>query len=101
MSIAAAKGMTAKQAVNKALSYFNEFFADQVIENVLLEELDFNESDQVWLVTIGFDTGRKSIRQPSLNALAALSQQELTPIREARVFIIEDETGGLVKMSDV
>jgi hypothetical protein len=57
MSIAAAKGMTAKQAVGKALEYFREFFSDQVVENVLLEELEFDESDRNWRVTIGFDIG--------------------------------------------
>jgi hypothetical protein len=101
MSIAAAKGMTAKQAVGKALEYFREFFSDQVVENVLLEELEFDESDRNWRVTIGFDIGRKSIKQPSMNAFAALAHQELTPIREARLFVLEDSSGDLVKMSDV
>jgi hypothetical protein len=101
MSIAAAKGMSAKEAVERALMYFREFFSDQVIVNVLLEELDFDESDRTWLVKIGFDIGRKSIKQPSRNALATLyGEQELTPIREARTFVLEDDGGNLVKMSD-
>lgn len=101
MGITAAKQMTAKEAVDRAREYFWEFFSDQVVENVLLEELDFNESQNTWEVTIGFDIGRKSIKQPSRNALAALAHQELTPIRESRQFILEDDGGQLVKMSDV
>jgi hypothetical protein len=33
--------------------------------------------------------------------VAALAHQELTPIREARLFVLEDSSGDLVKMSDV
>jgi len=101
MSIAAAKGMTAMLAVATARKYFDQFFADQVIENVLLEELDYDEGSGHWLVTIGFDVGRKAIRQPNQNALAVFSQQVVTPIREARLFEIVDADGSLDQMRNV
>ncbi|MCE8507751.1 hypothetical protein KBY28_04720 [Ruegeria pomeroyi] len=100
MSIATASGLTAKDAIAKAKFFFRDFFSDQNVENVLLEELDFDDVSGNWRVTIGFDVGRKAVRQPSLNALAALTHQEVTPIREARVFEISDSDGSLVKMSN-
>jgi hypothetical protein len=102
MSVANAKGMSASEAIRRARQYFDEFYFDQVIENVLLEELDFDEASGNWLVTIGFDIGRKKIRQPSQNTLASLfAEQEVLPIREARKFVISDAGGGLIRMEDV
>ncbi|MDP7151271.1 MAG: hypothetical protein QGI08_07750 [Paracoccaceae bacterium] len=101
MAVADAKNLSASDAISRAKAFFDEFFADQVVENVLLEELDYDETEGYWLVTIGFDVGRMKIRQPSQNALAFLADQEITPIREARVFRISDETGMLLKMEDV
>lgn len=102
MSVANAKGMSASQAIGRARQYFDEFYADQVIENVLLEELDFDEEMGNWLVTIGFDIGRKKIRQPGQNALASLfAEQEVVPIREARRFVLSDSGGSLIRMEDV
>ena len=46
--------MDVKQAVQMAKEHVAELFADEPIENVGLEEVEFDESSQVWMVTIGF-----------------------------------------------
>ncbi len=101
MPIADAKSLTPSNAIEIAKGYFNEFFADTKTENVLLEELDFDDSTGVWSVTIGFDVGRTKMRQPNYNALAALSPQEVIPVREARRFFIRDEDSALIKLDVV
>lgn len=101
MGLAEASGLTAQQAIDKAKEYFKQFYAGENITNVLLEELDFDSSRKTWVVTIGFDVGRKMIRQPSMNALAMLGHEEISPIREARRFIIQDSNGDLVRMENV
>ena len=99
MSVARAKGMSAKEAVSKARGHFDEFFGSEPIKNVLLEQLDFDELNDVWVVTFGFDAGRVSFSQPPIGSLM-LSGVQKSPIREARTFEIEDGTGALVKMRD-
>jgi hypothetical protein len=100
MSIAAAKGMTAKEAIDCAMGFFYDFYDDNNFENVLLEELEFDDSKNAWFVRIGFDIGRKKMRQPTQNALAAMFDQEIVPIRESRLFEISDADGALLRMGD-
>lgn len=89
-----------KDAIAAAKRSFFEFYAEEKIENVLLEELVFDEVDGVWNVTIGFDVGRTKIQQPSQNALAMFGQQTLTPIREARKFILAAVDGTFIRMEE-
>lgn len=101
MSIADAKSLTPSSAIAAAKQYFADFFGAEKVQNILLEELDFDESQGIWNVVIGFDVGRTKMRQPSMNALAAFAQHEIVPVREARRFVIRDSDGGLVKMETV
>ena len=101
MNIAAATGLTARQAIDRAMNYFWDFYEKETTENMLLEELDFDDANKNWQVRIGFDIGRKKIRQPGGNALASFfSEQEVSPIRETRVFVISDADGSLIRMGD-
>jgi hypothetical protein len=100
MSVAKAQGMTAKEAISVARSYFDEFFGAEPIRNVLLEQLDFDETRAIWVVTFGFDAGREAFSNTVGSGLDRLLGPQVTPIREARTFEIEDATGVLVKMTD-
>ena len=46
--------MEVKQAVQTAMEHVVELFADDSIENVGLEEVEFDEFNKVWAITIGF-----------------------------------------------
>ena len=46
--------MDVKQAVQTAKEHVVELFADEPIENIGLEEVEFDDANQVWAVTIGF-----------------------------------------------
>ena len=46
--------MDVKQAVQTAKEHVVEIFADESIANVGLEEVEFDEMNDVWAVTIGF-----------------------------------------------
>ena len=99
MAVADAQNLTAKEAIKVAREYFNDFFQGSVVNNILLEEIEFE--DGLWSVPIGFDVGRTKMRQPSGNALAAIRPSEVVPVREARTFVIRDKDSALVKMFDV
>ena len=101
MNISAAKGLTARQAIDRAMSFFRDFYAVDRIENVLLEELDYDDANTVWMVRIGFDIGQKKMSHPGGNGIMSmLTGQEVTPIRETRVFVISDADGTLRRMGD-
>ena len=46
--------MNVKQAIAAAKQYTREIFADEAIDNVGLEEVEFDDDKNVWAVTIGF-----------------------------------------------
>lgn len=46
--------MDVKQAVQTAKEQIAQLFADEPIQNVGLEEVEFHELDKVWAITIGF-----------------------------------------------
>ncbi len=99
MNVAAAKKLTGKEAVERARAYFDQFFGDKPVLNVLLEELDFDPYEDHWLVTIGFDAGRKTFvaQTPEMAGLAGAQQ---TPVRASRKFVL-NEDGALVRIKDV
>ena len=46
--------MDVKEAVRAAKAHVADLFADEAIEKIGLEEVDFDEASQVWAITIGF-----------------------------------------------
>ena len=87
--------MDAKQAVQTAKEHVVELFADEPIENVGLEEVEFDEVGQIWAITIGFS---RFWGRPRDNIFRAMGTG-----RDFKVVRIEDESGRVrsVKHRDV
>ena len=78
--------MDVKQAVQMAKEHVVEIFADEPIENVGLEEVEFDELNKVWAVTIGFS---RYWGRPRDNIIRALG----TTARDFKIIRIEDVSG--------
>ena len=78
--------MDVKEAVQAAKKHVAEIFADESIANVGLEEVEFDEIEQVWAITIGFSRfwGRIGDVVRALDGNAA---------RTFKIVRIEDKTG--------
>ena len=63
--------MDAKAAVVPAKQRIADLFAEEGIKNLGLEEIDYDDAQQAWRVTIGFS--RPWDEPPSRNAFAALA----------------------------
>lgn len=50
--------VTVKAAVANAMSYVRSLYVDTLIDDLLLEEVEFSESTGQWLVTIGFTVSK-------------------------------------------
>ena len=87
--------MDVKLAVQTAKEHVAEIFADEPIENVGLEEVEFDELNKVWAVTIGFT---RFWGRPRDNIFRALGTA-----RDFKIVRIEDESGRVqsVKHRDV
>jgi hypothetical protein len=61
--------MNVKEAIKLAKEYVADVFGDENLYNLGLEEVEFDESDQTWKVTVGFSRPWNTVR----NALTALA----------------------------
>lgn len=78
--------MDVREAVQTAKKHVAEIFSDEAIANVGLEEVEFDEMEQVWAITIGFSRfwGRIGDVVRALDGNAA---------RTFKIVRIEDKTG--------
>ncbi|HPH65304.1 MAG TPA: hypothetical protein PLF40_06150 [Kofleriaceae bacterium] len=79
--------MNVKEAVTAAKSYILEIFAGEQVTNLGLEEVEFDEHRNVWLVTIGFS--RPWDAPPNLLGMVASN-----PKRTYKTVQISGESGA-------
>lgn len=90
-----------REAISRGFELFEEFFVDKVqdntlLDNILLEGVEFVETDGEWKIVIGFDYGRKKETTSSLG----FGQTTKEPIREKRSFFLKGKDGTFVRMED-
>lgn len=88
----AALQLSAKDAVACAFREFHDLFLDTAVEYVLLEGVEYDETGNLWIVTIGFDIGRKNRGHPLLG-------QGDQPLREKRKLYIDGTDGRFLRMT--
>lgn len=91
----------AKQSAKLALEYFNELFPNAAVSNVALEEVEFLEEENCWLITLGLDEAPRprtpsivSVNKPSLADLFGAS----SPVRKFKSFKVDAKTGNVISM---
>lgn len=77
-----------KEAVKATTEYFADFYADQSFSNILLEEVEYNEDEKAWSITLGY-----SIPNP-----ASVLGVNLPDYRRYKVFRIDAATGDVLSM---
>jgi hypothetical protein len=80
--------MDVKEAVKLAKEHVLDLFADENIINLGLEEVELNEHEQEWVVTLGFSRPWDEPR----NTLASLAESNL-PHRSYKIVRIYDQSG--------
>jgi hypothetical protein len=70
-----------KQAVKIATQYLKKLYGGQSISNIRLEEVEFDDDEENWLITISF-----------------IDTDDLIPERVYKVLEIDAETGEVIAM---
>jgi hypothetical protein len=89
--------MDVNEAVNLAKKRVAEIFAMEGISNIGLEEVEFNEYDNTWSITIGFS--RSWDVQP-YNPLTAISGQLPRPTRSYKDVRISNLGGEVISIKN-
>jgi hypothetical protein len=92
MSVGPEMAMNVKEAVKAAKEYTADLLADEGVINLGLEEVEWNERDGVWQVTVGFSRPWNSVR----NTLTAITGEN-SARRAYRVVSLRDD-GTVVSM---
>ncbi len=82
--------MDVKDAVNAAKQHIRDLFGEEHITNLGLEEVEFRERGNEWLITIGFT-------RPWDN-LTSISSVLSLPPRTYKVVRISDRTGNILSV---
>lgn len=85
--------MDVKSAVDTAKRWLVEVLRDENPTNVGLEEVEFDEGQGVWLITLGFSRPWNTTR----NAFTAISGEPAVR-RAYRVIAIKDPDGAVISM---
>lgn len=85
--------MDVKEAVRRAKTYVTDLLAEEGLTNLGLEEIEFDESKNVWRVTVGFS-------RPWNTPGSALSNLTIDPLlkRAYRVVDICDDNGEVLSL---
>ena len=86
-----------KTAVRAARQFANELFDGEALPNLALEEIEFDESNHQWQVTLGFDSPHRIRRKTTGPALFPTTEEEVK--REYKQFNIDADNGHLVSMT--
>ncbi|MEE2953085.1 hypothetical protein SAMN06297251_12462 [Fulvimarina manganoxydans] len=85
--------MDVKEAVRRAKTYVTDLLAEEGLTNLGLEEIEYDESRNVWRVTVGFS-------RPWNTPRSALSNLTIDPAlkRAYRVVDIRDDNGEVLSL---
>lgn len=80
--------MDVKEAVRKAVAYVSDVFESENPENIGLEEVVLNESNNLWEITIGFS---RPWDHPRSGVVTGFQPQP--PKRQYKVVSIDNDSG--------
>ncbi len=86
-----------KDAIQKAFEYFNLIYEGEKLPNKLLEEIDYDDSSDIWKVVIGFDSGRITTRTEGPAMFASSVREKERKYKQVR---LKGQDGSFVKMVD-
>ncbi len=89
--------MDVKAAVALAKQQISDLFADEGIKNLGLEEVEYDDAEGIWQVTIGFSRPWDEPR----NALAALAGQNSYWRRAYKVVRIDEGTSTVLSVKSL
>ena len=86
----------AKKAVSLAMAYINDIYQNEQILDPLLEEIEMNETETVWRVTVSFARQSAAGNLAGAGAIAAMFPQRLP--RLYKVIEVDSATGRIRSM---
>jgi hypothetical protein len=84
-----------KTAVSNAIEFVRGLYKGEEIKDILLEEVEFSESTNQWLITIGFMRNKMKDQSSSIANLI-LPEREI--VRKYKIVHIDAQSGEPISM---
>lgn len=88
-------GIDVKQAVKTAREQADLLFEGERVINLMLEEVEFDEAGNKWLITLGYDSTSKIIKKSGPQIFPTIEEETK---RQYKVFSIDGNTGNFISM---
>ena len=92
-----------KDAIKKSFQYLEEMYEGQELPNKLLEEIEYDDSSDIWKVVIGFDSNRittttegSDMFRTALGSKSTVKKKE----RNYKQIRLKGADGSFIKMID-
>lgn len=86
--------MDVKEAVSVAKSYLADVLSEEDVTNVGLEEIEFDDSDSTWKITLGFS------RPWDYQRARSWQTERRPPARSYKILRVADGTGRIESIRD-
>ena len=84
-----------KQAVKTAIQSIKTLYEDKELKDLALEEVEFEDVNKNWLITLGFLVPDKN---PKKSISSLLDETNKEYLRKYKIFKIDENTGKLQSM---
>ena len=95
--------MDVKEAARAARAYIADLFADENVQHVGLEEVEFNDVAEVWNITIGFSRPWELSKDPASYSSPLLEELKLPPPptlhRSYKIVRVRDSDGCVISVT--
>ena len=88
--------MDVKEAVTRAKTYLAELYSDERISNVGLEEVEMDDKENIWTITIGFSRPWDEPRNP----FAAITNQPTVLKRSYKIVRVNNLNGAILSVKN-
>ncbi len=94
--------MDVKQAARTARDYITDLFADENVQNIGLEEVEFDDIGKIWNITIGFSRPWESPKDPPKSFIVPVLQELEPPPppnqRSYKIVRVRDHDGHILSV---
>jgi hypothetical protein len=87
--------VSVKRAVREAINYVNDLYAESNLRDLMLEEVEYSNATDQWLVTVGFSLPETKEEAASLIVPSKMSR---ALSRRYKIVNIDAETGQPISM---
>ena len=95
--------MDVKEAARTARAYIADLFADENVQHVCLEEVEFDDVAEVWNITIGFSRPWELPKDPASYFTPLLEELKPLPLpvpqRSYKTVRVRDDDGCVVSVT--